>query len=335
MKPAGRLKLRRVSIFDLARLFGMKYYHHIYGLTLCSDISFPELREEQDKPSDVTLRFGKFEIDKDQPIESDKDLGFWIMPDMVAVISQKMGQFLVRNGNEIIINPFLHTDEQAIRSLVLDILLPAALHQRGFLLLHASAVACDGAIAFVGPSGAGKSTMAIAMHTYRQQLVTNADEQGGIFTDDLVAIEFDDMGNPWVLPGFFQLKFLPETVQGINQLENAISSELDPLTKKHICSNSTYFAKDKMRLEQIYVLSESENICIESLSPQECFLTLINNSYATGFLKATKSSADQFHKYMKLAQKTSVYRLNRPKSFSALPELVKLVEQKSSLLTKQ
>ena len=309
----------------------MKYHHRIYGLNLCSEIGFPELRKGKDGLSDINLRFGKFEIEKDQPVESDKDLGFWMTPDMVAVISQTMGQFLVRNGNEIIIDPFPHTDEQAIRSLVLDILLPAVLHQRGFLLLHASAVACDGAVAFIGPSGAGKSTMAIAMHTYRQQSV--AGEQGGIFTDDLVAIEFDDAGNPLVLPGFFQLKFLPETVQGINHLEDVISSETDPLTKKHICSKSAYFAKDKMQLKQIYVLSESEALSIEPLSPQECFLTLINNSYAIGFLKAAKSSADQFHQYMKLAQKASVYRLNRPKSFSTLPEVVKLVERKSQLLT--
>ena len=307
----------------------MKYHHYIYGLNISSDINFPELIIGEGLESDITLKFGRLNLVLEESVKTDQDLGFWMTPNKVAVVSQQMGQFLVSNGNEIIIDPSPATDEQAIRSLVLDILLPAILHQRNFLLLHASAVACGGAIAFIGPSGTGKSTMAMAMHTYRHQSFVNGEGSSGIFTDDMVAIKFDAAGNPLVLPGFLQLKFLPETIQGIKHLKDKISSETDPLTQKHICSESSYFAKKALPLKKIYLLTENPEVSIESVSPQECFRELMHNSYAPGLLASRKTSAEQFYQYMRLAQKVSICRLKRPKSFSILPELVELVEKNS------
>lgn len=311
------------------------YFYYTYGISIRSDIELTELAFENNlrksNRSDVTLRYGQVQNFSFTPTDTNNDLGFWFTADKAIVTSKQAGKFLVTGGDKVVLDLAPTATQQIINTLIIDILLPIVLHQRGLLLLHASAISYgDGAIAFLGQSGAGKSTMAVAMQTYCGQSGSGTAASRTIFTDDMVVVDFDENGSPLVLPGISQIKLLPETVAAIDGLENKISTEVDFFTKKHICSEESYFTRKALPLKQIYLLHEGQEVLIEKIPPQKAFLELLRNCYAIALIRAAGSTTSQFNQYTQLARYASVYRLKRPRLFSMLPNLVRTIEKNAS-----
>ncbi len=107
-------------------------------------------------------------------------------------------------GRDLVIEPAPGAEESELRLIMLGPALAVLLHQRGLLVLHASAAALtsDGshrAVAFMGDKGAGKSTTAAAMCARGH----------GLIADDLVAVDLSG-AVPHVWPGFPHLKLWPE-----------------------------------------------------------------------------------------------------------------------------
>lgn len=103
-------------------------------------------------------------------------------------------------------------ESAAVLDARLDLLgrvLPFALHLRGLLVLHASAVVVgEGAVALVGPKGHGKSTLAHALVSRGAVLLT--DDALPVFPLDV----------PAVLPGVRRLRLRPDaaaTLPGLNR----------------------------------------------------------------------------------------------------------------------
>lgn len=75
-----------------------------------------------------------------------------------------VGRMLIRDGREILVERETGATDADIAPFVAGTGVGVALHQRGRLALHASAVALDGrGIAICGPSGVGKSTLSAAL----------------------------------------------------------------------------------------------------------------------------------------------------------------------------
>ena len=82
--------------------------------------------------------------------------------------------FRVINGNEIIVNPDLSINKAFLRSLILMQGMGIILYQRGYLVLHGSAVQMkDGAVAFLGQRGNGKSTITIALNNKGYPIISD------------------------------------------------------------------------------------------------------------------------------------------------------------------
>ena len=115
-------------------------HHHIYrayGLTIESELELPELIEDNGVP-EVSVRFGTApempdaNIGRNQRVRATKD--------ELLLMVEDVATYYVEGGNRIIVEPIATGDEAAIRLFLLGSAFGALLQQRGYYVLHGSAV---------------------------------------------------------------------------------------------------------------------------------------------------------------------------------------------------
>ena len=174
--------------------------------------------------------------------------GLQVSDDAVLLTVNKIARFLIRGGNEIVVDPMDGAAERNVRLFLLGSALGVLCHQRGALLLHANAiVAADGAFAFAGDSGAGKSTLAAHF------------ERAGyeILCDDVCMIRFDDGGQPFAWPGLPRLKLWGDAAEAFGYDRGALDVAVDGMDKYHV-PFARRIASRPIAFRRLYVLEQAE-----------------------------------------------------------------------------
>jgi hypothetical protein len=291
-----------------------------YGLTIESlHLQMPELSSVDDSRNvDVAIRFGKVERG-DLPIDVPKAFRS-IDPNTAILYYAEAGTYLVRDGREIVIDPLPEAEEGAIRAYLLGPIMSMVAHQRGLLVLHASAVIVgEAAVAFMGMSGMGKSTIAAAF----------AARGHAVLSDDVIAISVDPSGRASVSPGSRQLKLSDESAVQLGSEKSAHSVEIASNFPKRGWRVAGPAIDEPIQLKRIYELQDapSEEEII-NLSPPDAFAPLLRNSYLLGVLEATGTQKMHFQQVAKVASGlVAVKTLRRRRSLAALPEVVRRVEE--------
>lgn len=284
--------------------------YEAYGLTIRSEIALPELPAATKSPaeSDVVIRWARLPAPPAFPDDAKRYRYVEPRADEAYFAWEDLGVFLVRSGQEILLDPCAGAPHAQIRLPLLGILFGTLLHQRGLFTLHASAVAVDGAaVAFIGSKGAGKSTIAATLLGRGCPLVT----------DDVLAIDLEQEDCPVAYPAFPQVKLWPASADELGydtQSLPRISSELD---KRSLCSLE-FVALRSVPLTHIFLLDEGVDLIMERIRGQSAFATLLAESYAPRFLGSTASTSDLFDRCRRVARCVPIYRLQRPKAFSEL-----------------
>ena len=300
-----------------------------YGLGIHSTMLLPELPAAEDATAEVKIEYQKIDW---VPPECAQEFRYWHIEGDSAYFYWKYGgKFLVRGGTEIIVDPIPNLDEDyIIRQPILGPLLGMILHQRNYLILHASGVKIGNrACLFLGAKGQGKSTMAATLYGQGHQMMT----------DDVAAISFNDSGNPTLLPGFPQIKLWPDSVKSALGDCPESFSKIHPLIEKRARPTFDGFFSKPLPLQRIYILQSGSNFGIQELNPQEAIKQLIGHSYVAMTLGDKFSQLDNvaqhFHQSATLVNKVTICSLERPRSLDLLPEVVRLIEkdvnQQSSL----
>jgi hypothetical protein len=288
------------------------YSYLAFGLGICSEICLPELWEEKKRTS-VKIKRGK--LDEYLRSQTGRRNGIDSNESEVFCSYKNIATFLINEGREIIVDPALNVEEKHLRHYLLGNVLSIALHQRGFLVLHGSAVAQDGrAIAFLGPSGYGKSTAAALL----------SKKGYSIMADDVVAVkEFE--GVSVIYPAFPQLKLLPEIAEALgfdmNSLLNVSSTESKLAARLDSC-----YSLDPVPLKQIYIMEKGETIKIERLTQRDSMMELVRNSYSSRSLIPGINQSAHFAKCAKIAKDIPISRLARPIDLKALASFAEILE---------
>ena len=194
------------------------------------------------------------------------------------------------------------------------------LHQRGLLVLHASAVAVSGKAAlFLGNKGWGKSTMAAALVMRGHSVIS----------DDVVAIGRDESGRPTLLPAFPQIKLWPNSIEALGGNPEQMP-RLSTLFEKRHYDVSAQFADTLLPLAHIFLLGVGDAVRMESVRAQDAILELICHSYSTRFaaqLLPGKEGARHLLQCSALARRVPISRLVRPVDLDLLPDVAHLVEE--------
>ncbi len=163
------------------------------------------------------------------------------------------------------------------------------LRLRGVTPLHASAV-CVGqrALALLGRRQAGKSTTAAAF----------AMAGFPVLSDDVSAIDERD-GAFYVRAGYSHLRLWPRAVEMLFGSREALRPITPNWNKRDFPLTGvagTKYAEQPSRLAAIYILGvrsdDSRAPFVETLTPAECFMTLITNTYVNYALDETMRRAD-------------------------------------------
>lgn len=281
-----------------------------YGLRILSELPFPELGGGDGVEETVRIRCAC--IRSKPPAQATPDLGGDDRE--IHLAWESSGSIVVRWGSEILVDARSGVEEALLRTLVLGPALALLLHQRGRLVLHASAVRTNtGAVLFLGGSGWGKSAIAAAMYRRGHPLAA----------DDLAPVHFDgDL--PHVYPGFPRLRLWPEFARRLDPSADDDARQHGGVEKRHVPAGLG-FSTVPLRLRSIYVLDGHGSTLVRDLRPQEALLDLLRHTY-TARLLAGGRSAVHLAQCARLLESVPVRRLRRGSDAEAFDRLAAVVE---------
>ncbi|MDB5035816.1 MAG: hypothetical protein JWQ98_3057 [Chlorobi bacterium] len=283
-----------------------------HGLSISSFIPLPELRT-LDREADVVVKAGDLAFFS---ASESVDGCLHATPDEALFLWEGAGRFLIRGGNEVIVDPVGDADERVLRLYLLGPVLGLLLQQRGRLVLHGSAVAtASGVAAFLGESGAGKSTIAAGLHRRGYPAVA----------DDLVSID-PAHEPPAIDPGFPLLKLWPDAAAGLGY-DPLVMPILRPDAEKRALELHGDFPSAPLHPLRIYAITTGETNAIEPLTPRDGMIELMRHSYIAPILERMGAAPANMMQCAGLAARVPVLRLHVHRSITALPALLDLIEQ--------
>jgi hypothetical protein len=297
------------------------YSYYAYGLSIDSEISLPELVIAQTNRADVTIRLGKLDF---TPVCAERGEGmFPVNEEETGFFWEKVGTILVRRGREIIVDPIAGTDERLIRLPLTGVALGMLVHQRGFLVLHASAVAINGEVAaFLGGKGWGKSTLAAKLYRRGHTLMS----------DDVVALSITDDNPPMVVSGYPQFRLWPDSaIASLGDDPDKLPQLYDGYQKR-ARGVGCDFRHNILPLKALYKLEKGKEPNAVPLSPWEALFQLIGNSYVARYGKQILQggrAALNLKQCANVINHVPFYRLERPQSLDLLETLADIVEGNS------
>ncbi|MBI4813867.1 MAG: hypothetical protein HY802_06115 [Methanobacterium sp.] len=258
------------------------FHYKAFGLEISSEIELPgmiegnELIEGSDN-HDVKIILGK--VDPSQVTLAEVEgPNYRVTGDDVYLWWDNIGKVRISDKKQVTVEPIADldgSDELNLIPFLLGPVMALMLHQRGFLVLHGSAVnmgcgkvdpvvardnivsselvsselihekVSSGAVAFLGHRGNGKSTTAIHLYVEGYPLVA----------DDILAIKFDGDGLPVVYPGYPHVRLSDEAYNQVKE-HTDILTPIRTLAGKVFCDASHQFSPEPVNLERIYVIEK-------------------------------------------------------------------------------
>lgn len=286
-----------------------------YGLDILSELCLPEL-EQSHAATDVEIRLGTLEL----PSALGKELAYFEAVNDIAYLYWKdVGTYKVQKGSKITIEPAANASADRVRLFLLNAVMGVLLHQRSQLVFHGSSVALGArAVAFLGEKGWGKSTMAASLYQRGHRLVS----------DDVLAFE-SQQDQLIVHPAFAQLKLWPDVLSLITA-DSTEHPKLHPDFEKRSYIPALGVVDSALPLHAVYILDYGPQPEIEPITASDAVLQLLPHWYCARFgqeVLANLGRAKHFMQCVELVNRTEVYRLRRPRTLSALPDVVRLLEE--------
>jgi hypothetical protein len=241
-----------------------------------------------------------------------------VAPDAVLFEHADVGRVTIRGGREIDVAPHERAGDDSIGLFVAGPALAVALHQRGDLVLHASAIAIGGrAIALLGEKGAGKSTLSATLLARGHSLLS----------DDIVAVRQGPDG-PVVAGGSRTLKVEPAVARALGLDPEKLRLIHREGTKREWPLPATAVAATTP-LVRLIVLERGPEPRVEPLAASAAFIEAVRHTYGARFDVIDRSglAARHFHQVSELVRAVPAARATRSDDLGKLHDFAALVEK--------
>ena len=290
------------------------FHYSAYDLAVTSDLALPGLQgvgHPGSDPDPVVVRLG--ELDEQLDGDGSPPRLEETSREEARLLWGRAGVLTIRRGAEVLVSPRSDAHPETLAAFVVAQALPLLLVQRGFLVLHGSAVERDGrAVAFLGGGQAGKSTAAAAL----------AERGWRVVSDDVVAVTFE-RGCVRLLPGPPNLKLWPDTVthfggspDGLARVRPTVEKRFRPVEPG---------SRRPVDLDQVYVLRRGEQLALTPLRARAALLALMPHLWAAPTAPAAQ---ERLAACARLASTCPVSLLDRPPDLVLLAQVARLVEEK-------
>jgi len=286
----------------------MQHHYQLYQFGISSEVALPELAPVSEAPIEAHITYGdvlgNIAPDARQlgPFLWATTYAFWLNVPAVAA-------FLIRNGNEIIVQPEPGIDEASVRVFLLGSAMGVLMFQRQHLVLHGNAVQVgDGCLVCVGPSGAGKSTLAAALMQRGHKLLA----------DDVVPVN----AQCEALPGFPRIKLWQDSAEKMQIATDGLT-RIRPDMEKFNLPTFGEMAAAPLPIRWIYILNNhnKDEFVFETVRGMDRFPALRHNTYRVRFLEGMDLKAQHLALCAQLSSKIKLVRVTRPNTRFALDEL--------------
>jgi len=293
-----------------------------YQLVFASAFPIPEMiAAEAHGPDDthtpdVVIRVADFPDALPDPLSS--SAVHEVNADALLIRVAGVGRYLVTDGNEILVDPDGAATDHEIRVYLLGTCIGALLHQRGFLVLHASGVVLEeGCVLFTGESGAGKSTLLAEFLRRGHQMVV----------DDVCAIRFDAVGRPIVVPSYPRTRLWADAAARLQIDTSRLSRTKSSWDKFERQVTGQFFDRETPLTHVIHLTGpdDSEELTVEHLESIEAFRTLVDNTYRGILLDGMDLRQSHFDLASRAARVVDVTRVSRPDGRDTVEETADLV----------
>lgn len=297
------------------------YRYRAYDLAIEAGIALPELVpwREDAWPSggpDVSIQLGRVPARLDGATGSD-----WLQtrPDAFLLDIEGVARYLVRGGSQVLIDPADGASAHDVRVYLLGTCFGGLLHQRGLLVLHASAIAdAHGATLLCGHSGGGKSTLLGELLARGHRMLV----------DDVCAITLDAVGVPIAQPAYPRTRLWADAARRLGR-DVADLPRTQPDVDKFELQVPEHFWNKAAPVRAIYVLSvvDHERLHFEPLPVVERFAALLEHTYRRVFLDALEMQTAHFDLATAVAREVPVTRVVRSMTPYRLDELADGIER--------
>lgn len=289
--------------------------YSIYGLCLHSDVPFKDLPAGGEVP-DITIKRVKLnqsELAAGERTGQRVTGRFYHEPVKSDVL------FEIKDGHSIALDPLIPIEPDVLRGLLTGIFMSVLLRQRGYLVLHASAVAKEGeAIAFMGNSGWGKSTLAEYFYQQGYELLT----------DDVLVLDVrEDRENVVALPGH---RFIRLREHAGREFVDSFESlpRVNSYTTKRV-RTVEYGPVRPVPLRKLYVLQNAaaQAPSVEPLGGRTALLHLLTHARSKDLLTAPEFQSALLKQGEALLERVPAALLHRRRGLDTFAELKEVIEE--------